>query len=336
MTIAVRSDDNNHSGSLELHRTQPNLPAQFTPQVSAFTQWIDDARQLAPIAESLSKTSFVPKAFFGKPAEITAAILAGQEVGMSPMASLRAVDVIEGKPGMSAIALRALVQGHGHDIWVHESTATRAIVKGRRKGTDRIQESLWTIERAAKLGLTNKANWKNQPTAMLVARATSECARLVAADVILGMPYSTEELLDGADVEQEPTGSSETEPVKRTARRKPVERAVAAEPDTEPIRAEAAPQSEPERPVSAPPATGAGPSSRPPTDQQLAKMFATFKDAYITDKEGQLTYIAEVIGREVESRKELTAADVHKVIDSLDKYIAQNTPPVEAPLGGAS
>ncbi|MBQ1164270.1 hypothetical protein KBZ21_40455, partial [Streptomyces sp. A73] len=43
----------------------------------------------------------------GKPDEVTAAILAGQEMGLSPMAALRSMHVINGVAGLSAISLRA-------------------------------------------------------------------------------------------------------------------------------------------------------------------------------------------------------------------------------------
>ncbi|MBQ1164550.1 hypothetical protein KBZ21_41965, partial [Streptomyces sp. A73] len=79
------------------------------------------------IAQSLAKTSFVPKAFQGKPDEVTAAILAGQEMGLSPRAALRSMHVINGVAGLSAISLRGLVQAHGHEMWTEESTSTRAI-----------------------------------------------------------------------------------------------------------------------------------------------------------------------------------------------------------------
>ncbi len=36
------------------------------------------------------------------------------------------------------------------------------------------QTSVWTIERAQQMGLLGKDQWKKQPDAMLVARATSE------------------------------------------------------------------------------------------------------------------------------------------------------------------
>src|SRR3954463_3740558 len=134
------------------------LPERFAPvpavrELPSLGRWIDDARMLSPIAESLARTAFVPKEFAGKPAEIVAAILAGAEVGMGPMASLRAIAVINGRPSLSALALRALVQSAGHQIRVRESTASRCIVDGRRAGDDEWQTSTWTTERAKTAGL---------------------------------------------------------------------------------------------------------------------------------------------------------------------------------------
>jgi hypothetical protein len=314
-----------HNGYGQVQQYQPQYPQQLAaqrPAPAGFSQWIEDARQLAPIAESLSRTSFVPKAFFGKPAEVTAAILAGQEVGLPAMAALRSIDVIEGKPGMSAIALRALIQSHGHDIWVVESTATRAIVKGRRKGAAHEETSTWTIDRARQLELTGKSNWKKQPTAMLLARATSECARLIAADVILGMPYSSEELLDGVEATDEPTeltAAVEDKPGRRTAKRKPLER---AEPDSEPPlpparatveRAEPAAEEAPAQPVEQP-----QPSR---VDAQARRMFALFNETAFKEREERLTFIGEIVGREVESSNDLSADDKSLVIAALERHI---------------
>jgi hypothetical protein len=327
MTLAIRNGDT-HGGEIEQYQPVSGgamVPAQFGQQVSGFTQWINDARQLAPIAESLARTSFVPKPFQGKPAEVTAAILAGQEVGFSPMASLRSIDVIEGKPGMSAIALRALVQSHGHDIWVHESTATRAIVKGRRKGTDRVEASTWTIDRARQMGLTGKHNWKNQPQNMLLARATSEIARLIAADVILGMPYSTEELSDGVDSDTA-TAAAEMVPVsaalaapKRTARRRPLEPMPSAEPEPEapePVQAELTvqPTETPAEPVD---------DGRMVTKKQQAHMFALWNDlGYSGDdnREQRLQITEKILGLDepIESSNDLTAVEADQLIAALE------------------
>jgi hypothetical protein len=168
------------------------------------------------------KTSFVPASYKGRPEEAAAAILTGQELGLSPLAALRSIDIINGVPAMRAVALRALVQSSGHEMWTEESTATQAIVAGRRKGSDKVERSVWTMDRARGLQLVSKDNWKKQPIAMLLARATSELVRLIAADVILGIPYSAEEIWDQAPVEVSDVSVVDAVPKRsvRTAKRK--------------------------------------------------------------------------------------------------------------------
>lgn len=225
------------------------------PAASDLEQWARDLSTAYQAARQLVTTSFVPKTYNGKPEEAAAAIMTGQELGLSVLASLRSIDIINGVPAMRAVALRALVQNAGHEIWTDESTATQAIVKGRRKGSDKVEQSVWTMARAQALGLHTKDNWKKQPIAMLLARATSELVRLIAADVILGIPYSVEEVLDQGELQSETT--TEEAPRQRstrTVKRKPLEAARTApeepaldtddvEPDPEP---EPEPQAEPE------------------------------------------------------------------------------------------
>lgn len=166
--------------------------------VQRLSDWATSAQAAMAVAEQLSRSSFVPESFRNKPGEATAAILAGLEVGLQPMAALRSFDVIQGQAAARAVTLRAIVQAQGHEIELVESTATRCKMRGRRRGADAWQEVTWTIDRARQLGVTGKANWKNQPQAMLVARCTSELARLIASDAILGIAYSSEEIADGA------------------------------------------------------------------------------------------------------------------------------------------
>lgn len=207
---------------VELYRQQP---AAVTPGASFdLQQWGRDAELVAAVAANLVKTSFVPESYAGRAIEATAAILTGQEIGLKPMAALRSIDIIKGTPAMRAIAMRALVQSAGHEMWTEESTATRAVVMGQRRGSDKVERSVWDIERARGLSLLGRDNWKMQPIAMLLARATSECARLVGADVLLGIPYSVEEIQDQGVPETAPVGEDAPgkAPAKRTARRKPL------------------------------------------------------------------------------------------------------------------
>jgi hypothetical protein len=179
---------------------------QASGPVSALAQWAFDADQAYQIATKLAGTSFVPASMRGKAGDVTAAILTGVELGLRPMASLRAMDVIKGTPALRAHAMRGLVQSHGHEVEQVESTETRCVMRGRRKGSETWQEVTWTIERAKRLELTSREQWQKQPTSMLSARATGEICRLIAADVLYAAPYVAEEL-DG-DARPTPTYSA--------------------------------------------------------------------------------------------------------------------------------
>ena len=189
MTIAV-PENQPHGGQLAPHQ-QP-APAQFTD--SPLVQWAYEADQAMRIADILVRSSFVPQSLRGKPADLTAAILAGQELGLQPMATLRSMDVIQGTPALRAHAMRGLVQSRGHEVELVESDAGHCVMRGRRHGSETWQTVTWTMARAQQMGLTTKPQWKNQPQNMLVARATGEICRLIAADVLYAMPYASEEL----------------------------------------------------------------------------------------------------------------------------------------------
>ena len=200
--------------------------------------WAESAVAANNIAQSLARTSFVPKAFQGKPDEVTAAILAGQEMGLSPMAALRGMHVIQGTAALSAITLRCLVQSRGHELWTEETTATRAIVCGRRRGSDKVERVVWSMDRATKAGFVAKnPNYKSQPQSMLLARATAECARLIAADVLMGMPYASEELADEG---------GEAPKARKVSRRRTAEPAPVPEPGLTPPAPDAADEIEQE------------------------------------------------------------------------------------------
>lgn len=263
-----------------------------TKAVQRLGEWVHAADSAYTVASRLVESSFVPAQFRGKPVEATAAILAGSEVGLSPMASLRAFDVIQGQAAPRAITLRAIVQSYGHEIVLRESTATRCIVEGRRRGSQEWQRSVWTIDRAKDLALTGKDNWKKQPGAMLVARATSEIARLIASDAILGIGYTAEEIADGA------TGE-------------PVDFAPSAAPADEPSE-----QATPTRRMSRRPAR-TEPDDPQISDAQQRKLFALFREKGIPESE-QLPGIAHVIGRPIESRTAMTPDEFEAVVTQLE------------------
>lgn len=288
---------------------EPTIVNYQDAAIQRLSEWAQSADAAHRIAQTLVQTSFCPQQFRGKPGEATAAILAGLEVGLQPMAALRSFDIIQNQAAPRAITLRAIVQSYGHEMVLVESTSTRCKMKGRRRGTDEWQTVTWTIERARDLQLTGKDNWKKQPAAMLVARATSELARLIASDAILGIGYSVEEIADGGPEQQAAvdTGTpAEPAPVRVMSRR------------TRPTVSEAEGAPEVAAPVSEP-ATSASESPLLNTSSKLAKaMFAALGETGIIEKDERLTYVSAVVGREVTSSKEMTDDDARKVLDSLN------------------
>jgi hypothetical protein len=156
-------------------------------------EWVESARQANIVAQSLAKTDFAGS-FRGKPDEITAAILTGQELGLKPMTALKSIDVIQGQPALRAHAMRAIVLHQGHQIELVESDDNHCVMRGRRKDAERWQTVVWDIPRVRLMGLLNKDQWKKQPKTMLVARATGELCRLIASDALHGLPYASEEV----------------------------------------------------------------------------------------------------------------------------------------------
>ena len=291
------------------------VPDQPVAQVSAVAQlveWAHGAMAAREVAVSLVNTSFCPAHYRGKPEEATAAILAGLEVGLQPMAALQAFVPIQGSAAAKAITLRAIVQSHGHELWTEESSATRCVVAGRRKGSAQVQRSEWTIERAGQMKLTGRDQWKLQPTAMLIARATSECARMIASDAILGIPYSVEELEDGGTVQATATQVSPAAaaPVKRRNQASVLPPVVASEPV----------QEAPAGPVE----PGPGEGRIDPKGPQMARLQILFKERGF-DRESALEFMSGVVGDRVGSSKDLTYGEAAKVIGRLEKMPAVGT-----------
>lgn len=281
-------------------------------------RFAEEAQSVAGLADALSRTSFVPAPFRGKPDEITAAILYGREIHMPPMTALRTIHVIEGKPSLEANAMRGLAQDSGVRFQIEEMNDTRVVMHAKAPGDAKWTTSTWTIDRARKMGLDGKSNWKKMPQAMLVARATSELVRLVAANVLLGMPYSTEELTDGAAVEPEPPKPA---PEAKTVRRKPVQAIVDVplpEPDPGPEppvdipTVEPVDPPQPERPYQRPDPNG-------PISENVRKaLMAQFAGRTgIRERATRLAYVSSVMGRTVESVNDITDGEGRHLLDTM-------------------
>lgn len=152
--------------------------------------------QKVQFASRLIATGFLP-ANIKTPAQVIAIIMTGQELGLPPMQSLRQINVISGKPTMSAELMMAkMLQGGVTLEWVKNGDdGKEAVLKAKRKTTS--FTGRFTIEQAREAGLMTKDGWRKYPGAMLRARVISLVARVVAPDLISGT-YTPEEM--GAEV----------------------------------------------------------------------------------------------------------------------------------------
>jgi len=134
------------------------------------------------------------------PAKAVVKIIAGRELGLGPMASMVGINIIEGKPALSANLLATQVKRHpAYDYVPREVTDTGAKIEFFQNG-EPIGTSEFTMADATRAGIANKQNFKRYPKAMMFARALSQGVRWYCPDVTAGAPaYVPEEL--GAEVD---------------------------------------------------------------------------------------------------------------------------------------
>lgn len=156
----------------------------------------DDLGTRMAYAKAIAEASLLPAAYRKAPANVLLAMEYGDALGLSPIAAIQGIHVVDGKPTASAQLIGALVRRAGHRLRVTISpdgmTAKATII--RSDDPDFLFESLWDMDRATAAGLAGKGVWKQYPTNMLKARAITECARDACPEVLSGVAYTAEEL----------------------------------------------------------------------------------------------------------------------------------------------
>lgn len=148
-------------------------------------------------------------------AEAYVKVVAGAEMGIGPMAAMTGINVIQGKPTLSANLLAAQVKRHPrYDYRVLEHSGTICKIEFRENG-EAIGVSEFTIADAQRAGVAGGQNWKKYPAAMLFARALTQGVRWYAPDVTSGPAYTPEEV-GGSEVRQDEPPTAEPETVTAT------------------------------------------------------------------------------------------------------------------------
>lgn len=168
--------------------------------------------QMKERASLLIKSGFLP-ASIKTPEQAMTIMMTGQELGLGFMESLRSINVVQGKPCMSAQLLLALCHRtkQVEQAFFEKETNEEAVFILKRKGSPAYKSS-FSMEDARKLGLAEKDNYKKQPKTMLSWRAIAKAARVQFPDAVCGL-YTPEEIADGVDLVEMPTGEMAIETV---------------------------------------------------------------------------------------------------------------------------
>jgi hypothetical protein len=127
---------------------------------------------------------------------------------------LQQIYIVHGRPGMYTEIKVALVMSRGHEVWVEDISDTRAVVCGRRKGSEAPPERVTvTMDQARKAGWTTNQAYAKTPQDMLYARAAGRVCDRIAPDVLMGIA-SVEEIRDSIQTTAE-VGSRTVEPPTR-------------------------------------------------------------------------------------------------------------------------
>jgi hypothetical protein len=128
----------------------------------------------------------IPKAYLRNPGKILACVLAGQELGVGPMAALRAFHVVEGKPCADYSFWVARLKAAGYRVEWPVRSQEKVTVKLTAPNGDSHEET-WDKARAVTAGLWNgKDPWKKYPQTMLSARAVTSAGRVFAGEIMFG------------------------------------------------------------------------------------------------------------------------------------------------------
>lgn len=136
-------------------------------------------------------------------------VMAGQEMGIPPFASMTGIHMIDGKPVPGANLIATRIANHpAYNYRVLICTKETCEIDFFESKDNAINQETWvgkssfTIQEAQEAGLLGKNNWKKYPSDMLFARAISRGAKRYAPGIFGGTVFYTPDEL-GADFDED-------------------------------------------------------------------------------------------------------------------------------------
>lgn len=149
------------------------------------------------IATAVCKAGMAPKGL-DTAEKAMVAIMHGMEVGMTPMAALQSIAVVNGRPTIWGDGAIGLVRGSGKCEWIKEridgeGDVAVAVCEVKRKGEADPIKATFSVADAKKANLWGKQGpWQQYPKRMLAMRARAFALRDAFADVLRGLGIAEE------------------------------------------------------------------------------------------------------------------------------------------------
>jgi hypothetical protein len=184
-----------------------HAPVALPPYRGVRVNNMEDGLRLSKL---ITASGLLPSSYLNAPDPVAACFVAlqlGAEVGLSPMASVQNIAIINGRPGLFGPAMLAVVEASGKLVQIEEfiegeGDARKAVCIVQRVGR-KARRAEFSVGDAKRAGLWDKRGkngtagpWQQYPERMLQARARSFLLRDVFPDVLSGLPQSVEELQD--------------------------------------------------------------------------------------------------------------------------------------------
>lgn len=185
----------------------PKAPLVVGSRVAAIVP--TDVEQIFRLASAIAAAEWAPKSYLvdaRNPSagydknKIVVGIMQGMEVGLTPMAALQSIAVINGMPSLWGDGLLAVVRASGLMVDISEDVAyddkgspEHAVCTVWRTGQKTPTTRMFTRAQAQKAGLWSKQGpWTNYPQRMLAMRARAWALRDGFADVLRGLRSAEE------------------------------------------------------------------------------------------------------------------------------------------------
>lgn len=158
---------------------------------------VDSFESAWRLAKVMLAAGFAPSSL-KTPEAVTAAMLAGSELGLTPFQSVQGIAIINGRPALWGDGLKALVLASPSCEYVKEEITGEgdsmvAVCRSKRKGVESEHVTRFSWADAKRAGLAGKDTYKNYPARMIQMRARAFNLRDNFADVLRGVRVLEEE-----------------------------------------------------------------------------------------------------------------------------------------------